>query len=229
MASKEILIVDDEKEIASILVDYLKRDGFGTSTKHEGTGVVESVRKKMPDLILLDLNLPGEDGVSICRAIRTFSNVPIIMITARVDEIDRLVGLELGADDYICKPFSPREVVARVKTVLRRQGNNITQVERIVLGELVVDPGARTLTVSSQHVETTPYEFELIRALTSRPNFVFPRHSLLFEINGMDAAGYDRTVDSHIKNLRKKIGVHLPDVELISTVYGVGYKLNHPV
>jgi len=229
MPNNTILIVEDEIKIAHILQDYLKKANYQTACLHEGESVVDYVRKNSPDLILLDILLPEKDGITICREIRQFSAVPIIMVTAKVEEIDRLLGLEIGADDYICKPFSPREVVARVKVILRRiqQPQLMTQ-EQIVLGEIVVNTVSHQVMVAEQLLKLTPTEFALLEFFMSRPNQVFARKILINQIQGYNFAGYERTMDSHIKNLRKKILELLPNKEVISSIYGVGYKLNFP-
>ena len=225
MISRHILVVEDEKKIANLLCDYLKEAGFRTSTQDNGNRVISQVKKDAPDLILLDIMLPGKDGMELCREIRQVSNIPIIMITARVEEIDRLLGLELGADDYICKPFSPREVVARVKTVFRRvhaepQSNNL------VVGSISLDDETHQVMIANQILNLTPNEFGLLKIMMSRPNRVFSRSELINRVQGYGFEGYDRTIDTHIKNLRKKIGRLLPDQEIISTVYGIGYKFS---
>ena len=225
MISRHILVVEDEKKIANLLCDYLKEAGFRTSTQDNGNRVISQVKKDAPDLILLDIMLPGKDGMELCREIRQVSNIPIIMITARVEEIDRLLGLELGADDYICKPFSPREVVARVKTVFRRvhaepQSNNL------VVGSISLDDETHQVMIANQILNLTPNEFGLLKIMMSRPNRVFSRSELINRVQGYGFEGYDRTIDTHIKNLRKKIGRLLPGQEIISTVYGIGYKFS---
>ena len=225
MISRHILVVEDEKKIANLLCDYLKEAGFRTSTQDNGNRVISQVKKDAPDLILLDIMLPGKDGMELCREIRQVSNIPIIMITARVEEIDRLLGLELGADDYICKPFSPREVVARVKTVFRRvhaepQSNNL------VVGSISLDDETHQVMIANQILNLTPNEFGLLKIMMSRPNRVFSRSELINRVQGYGFEGYDSTIDTHIKNLRKKIGRLLPDQEIISTVYGIGYKFS---
>jgi len=167
------------------------------------------------------------DGMEICREVRKFSDVPIVMITARVEEIDRLLGLELGADDYICKPFSPREVVARVKAVLRRVYAPPTD-KTLVSGEISLIPETHQVLVGGHEIKLTPCEYNLLKTLLNHPNRIFSRNELTNTVQGYDFEGYERTIDSHIKNLRKKIAGYLPDQEVISTVYGVGYKLNTP-
>ena len=225
MTSRHILIVEDEKKIADLLCDYLKGAGFRTSTQDNGNRVISQVRKDSPDLILLDIMLPGKDGMELCREIRQVSNIPIIMITARVEEIDRLLGLELGADDYICKPFSPREVVARVKTVFRRVHAE-PQTKNLVVGSISLDDETHQVMIGNQMLNLTPNEFGLLKIMMSRPNRVFSRSELINRVQGYGFEGYDRTIDTHIKNLRKKIGRQLPGQEIISTVYGIGYKFS---
>ena len=225
MTSKHILIVEDEEKIASLLGDYLKAAGFRTSTQDNGDRVISQIKKDPSDLILLDIMLPGKNGIELCREIRQFSNVPLIMITARVEEIDRLLGLELGADDYICKPFSPREVVARVKAIFRRlHAKPLSQ--NLVIGSICLDDKAHQVMIDRQVLGLTPNEFGLLKVMMSQPNRVFSRNELINRIQGYDFEGYDRTIDTHIKNLRKKIAERLPGQEIISTVYGVGYKFS---
>jgi len=223
MTSRHILIVEDEEKIAGLLCDYLKEAGFRTSTQNNGDRVIAQIKKDPSDLILLDIMLPGKNGMELCREIRQFSNIPIIMITARVEEIDRLLGLELGADDYICKPFSPREVVARVKAIFRRLHVK-PLAHNLVIGSISLDDETHQVMIDKQVLNLTPNEFGLLKIMMSQPNRVFSRNELINQVQGYDFEGYDRTIDSHIKNLRKKIAQKLPDQEIISTVYGVGYK-----
>jgi two-component system, OmpR family, response regulator BaeR len=215
-----VMIVEDEEKLATLLGDYLKQAGFDTEWLAEGTGVVSRVREGRPDLILLDLMLPGRDGLEICKEIRTFSRVPIIMITARVEEIDRLLGLELGADDYICKPFSPREVVARVKTVLRRAGDQ----QPPVTGGLSLDPNKYRAVLNGHDLDLTAVEFNLMYFLYQNAGRIYSRSQLMDRIYSDQRIVSDRTIDSHIKKLRKKIAAAAPDQELIHSIYGVGYK-----
>jgi two-component system response regulator BaeR len=228
MASKYILVVEDEDKISRLLCDYLEDAGFGTSALADGNRVIAQVKKEQPDLILLDIMLPGKDGMELCREIRQFSNVPIIMITARVEEIDRLLGLELGADDYICKPFSPREVVARVKAIFRRVHPQPRR-PHLVVGAISLDNETHQVMIDKQALGLTPNEFELLKIMMGRPNRVYSRSELISRVQGYDFEGYDRTIDTHIKNLRKKIAEILPEQEIISTVYGVGYRFNAPL
>jgi len=227
MSNHQILIVEDEVKISQVLCEYLKQAGYGVISLKRGDEVIAHVRKQPPALILLDIMLPGMDGMEVCRELRKFSSAPVIMLTARVDEIDRLLGLELGADDYICKPFSPREVVARVKAVLRRIHPRPTE-NRLNVGEIVLDEQRHQVLISGKEVKLTPCEFQLLKVLLAHPNRVFSRGELLNLVQGYDFEGYDRTIDTHIKNLRKKVATMVPDRELVSTVYGVGYKFSHP-
>ncbi len=228
MASGHILIVEDEEEIADLLRDYLQSEGYTTSWLENGDDVVPHIRKKPPTLILLDILLPGMDGIAVCTDIRKFSDIPIIMVTAKVEEIDRIIGLELGADDYVCKPFSPKEVVARVNAVLRRflfqTSENVLQTGPIRLNE-----DTRQVTANDKELSLTPSEFAILRVMLAHPGRVFSRAQLIHQVQGYDFEGYERTIDFHIKNLRKKLAAHLPDQELICSVYGVGYKLVLPL
>lgn len=225
---KQILIVEDEIGIAEVLRDYLKAAGYETHMLHEGTGVVPWVKAQAPDLILLDLMLPGKDGLEICKELRAFSEVPIIMTTARVEEIDRLLGLELGADDYVCKPYSPREVVARVKTVLRRAVPVSVESAASQAG-VVLDEARFEVRIRGLPLELTPVEFRLLNTLLAQPGRVFSRGQLLDKLYTDQRVVSDRTVDTHIKNLRKKLQSRLPEQEIIHSIYGVGYKLELPV
>jgi two-component system response regulator BaeR len=227
MAGEHLLIVEDEQKIADLLRDYLIDVGYKVTCLNHGDQVVPSVKKDPPALVLLDIMLPGMDGMAVCREIRKFSNVPIIMITAKVEEIDRLLGLELGADDYICKPFSPREVVARVKAVIRRSYPE-PEAHNLVIGSISLDDTTYQVIVDKHVLNLTPSEFGLLKIMMTQPNRVFTRNELINRVQGYDFEGYDRTIDTHIKNLRKKIAVKLPDQEIITTVYGVGYKFNVP-
>ena len=225
MYGREILIVEDEKKIAGFLQDYLIKAGFRVALLDRGDAVVPYVKKHSPCLILLDIMIPGKDGIEVCREVRKFSDVPIIMVTARVEEIDRLLGLELGADDYVCKPFSPREVVARVKAVLRRIYASQTE-KTLVVGDVSLIQTTRQVFVGEHELKLTPCEYSLLQTLLGHPNRIFSRNELINIVQGYDFDGYDRTIDTHIKNLRKKIAKHAPGKEVISTIYGIGYKWN---
>lgn len=218
-----ILVVEDEPKIAQLLVDYLLQASYPAHHIGNGEEVVSWVRDHSPRLILLDVMLPGKDGMSICREIRGFSDVPIVMVTARVEEIDRLMGLELGADDYICKPFSPREVVARVHAIMRRVASQNARGGGY-LG-IVIDRERHRAGVDGHALDLTPVEFRLLGVLLAHPGRVFSRNQLMDRIYKDSRTVSDRTMDSHIKNLRRKIREFLPDEEVIRTVYGVGYKL----
>jgi len=218
--SEIILIVEDEEKIAQVLADYLHQAGFETHCLVDGMEVVQCVREHQPRLILLDLMLPGKSGLEICKEVRSFSTIPIIMTTAKIEEIDRLLGLELGADDYICKPFSPREVVARVKTVLRRSGGVTPQTNGLILDE----PRFRA-TLHGKELDLTSVEFTLLNLLASNPGRIYSRQQLMDHIYPDQRIVCDRTIDSHIKKLRKKIVVAAnPGEEFIQSLYGAGYK-----
>jgi two-component system response regulator BaeR len=227
MSKKKILIVEDDKKIADLLKDYLEQVSFDVSILSDGDSAVSEVRSNPPDLILLDIMLPGKDGMTICREIRTFSNLPVLFLTAKIEEIDRLLGLELGADDYICKPFSPREVVARVKAVLRRSHPEPGE-EKLIAGPIILRPASHKASINNTDLHLTPNEFELLKVLMAQPDRVFTRSDLVSKIQGYDFDGYDRTIDSHIKNLRKKIDKFLKGQMVIRTVYGIGYTFNMP-
>ncbi len=218
--SDRVLIAEDERKLAEILQDYLRGNGFETFIIENGSEVVPWVRENAPEMILLDLMLPGRDGMEICKEIRTFSALPIIMVTARVEEIDRLLGLELGADDYICKPFSPREVVARVKAVLRRVGNG----PKVRSSRLSLDESRYRAVLDGRHLDLTAVEFKLLSFLAAHPGRIYSRGQLMDSIYADRRIVSDRTIDSHIKKLRKKIAAGSPDDEIIHSVYGVGYK-----
>jgi len=219
-----ILIIEDEPELARILRSYLESAGFKVVTADRGDRGLQVWRSEQPDLVLLDLNLPGMDGLDVARAIRKESDAPLIMVTARVEEAARLIGLELGADDYISKPFSPREVVARVRTVLRRTGNSAPAVKVIQMGALEIDLDAHRVTRNSIVLDLTRSEFDLLVTLASQPGRVFSRLQLLEAVQGQAYEGYERTIDAHIKNLRAKIEENPREPKCIETVFGVGYR-----
>jgi len=223
LSDSQILIVEDEPKIADILEDYLRmQGGFSTHKLARGDLVMDWIGRHSPDLILLDLMLPGMDGIEVCKSIRAQSLVPIIMITARVEEIDRLLGLELGADDYICKPFSPREVVARVKAVLRRSLSSSGPSK----GGLDIDRELFSARLNGQSLHLTPVEFSLLDSLSRHPGRVYSRDQLMNDMYQDYRVVSDRAVDTHIKNLRKKLAEAAPEKELLESVYGVGYRFN---
>lgn len=225
-----ILVVDDEPHIVEVVHDYLKNAGYRVLTAHDGQTALSLARHDRPDLVILDLMLPGGmDGLDVCRALRRDSllgDVPIVMLTARVEETDRLIGLELGADDYVTKPFSPREVVARVKAVLRRTGGQPQTSGLVRIGALTIDMANRTAQLAGQLVDLTPTEFDLLATLARHPGRPFTREQLIEIVYDVSYFGYDRAVDSHIKNLRRKIEPNSHEPQYILTVYGVGYKLS---
>jgi DNA-binding response OmpR family regulator len=216
---KTILVVDDEPQIAEIATDYLRLAGFEVITAGDGVRALEAVRGRRPDLVVLDLGLPRMGGIDVARAIRSQSDLPIIMLTARVQEEDRLHGLEIGADDYITKPFSPRELVARVRAVLRRteKRDNDSNVFRV--GDLVIDVSRMSVTRGDVAIELTPTEFQIVAMLARHAGRVFTRTQLLDAIRGSAAESFDRAIDSHVKNIRRKL-----NDDSIQTVYGIGYK-----
>ncbi|MFB9067722.1 response regulator [Pseudofulvimonas gallinarii] len=220
IAADVIFVVEDEPKLARLLADYLRAAGFDPVIVERGDTVLAAIAEHRPVLVLLDINLPGMDGLTLCKEIRRDSNLPIIMVTSRAEEIDRLLGLELGADDYICKPFSPREVVARVRAVLRRGRAPEPQDAEL----LRIDADARRVELAGKPVSLTGVEFELLRTLVERPGRVFSRAELLDRIYDDFRDVSDRAVDSHIKNLRRKLDQAMPGRELIHSVYGVGYR-----
>lgn len=212
-----ILIVEDEPKLAALEADYLKAAGYEAHCIGNGADAIPWVRANAPDLILLDLMLPGRDGLEVCREVRGFSDVPIIMVTAKVEEIDRLVGLDLGADDYVCKPFSVRELVARVRAILRRG--------RAKASGLALDEERHLATLDGRPLDLTPVEFRLLGTLAAAPGRVFSRAKLLERLYEDHRVVTDRTVDAHIKNLRRKLEAARPGEELVRSIYSVGYKL----
>ena len=223
--SKRILIVEDETDLAQILAEYLQRDGFVATTIADGLMAMAALRQAPPDLLLLDLMLPGMNGISILRELRKTSELPVIMVTARTEEIDRLLGLELGADDYICKPYSPREVVARVKTVLRRaQPTSAASGSASASGSpLEIDADTMQARVAGKNLELTPKEFRLLQTLAAKPGRVFSRAQLLDALYADNLEVSERAIDSHLKNLRRKLAPAFPDEEPIRSIYGVGF------
>jgi len=228
MTFQTILVVEDELHLVEVVQDYLKQAGYRVLTARDGQTALSLARHERPDLVILDLMLPGSmDGLDVCRSLRRdpgLGDVPIIMLTARIEEADRLIGLELGADDYVTKPFSPREVVARVRAVLRRAGGYGQPSGVVRAGELAVDLVNRSVTVSGQPVSLTPTEFDLLAVLARNPGRPFAREQLLGLVYEVAYAGYDRAIDSHVKNLRRKIEPDPHEPRYILTVYGVGYK-----
>jgi DNA-binding response OmpR family regulator len=221
--AKKILVIDDEPKIVEICQDYLVKAGFDVSHAYDGRTGLAMAHRIQPDLVVLDLMLPEMDGLEVCRELRRESGVPIIMLTARVEESDKLIGLELGADDYMTKPFSPRELVARVRTVLRR-GAGIPQAEIIHAGDLILDRRQFSAKISDREIPLTRTEFELLAILASQPGRIFSRSQLLTAVRGVTFESYERAIDSHIRNLRHKIEPEEGGPTYIITVHGAGYK-----
>jgi two-component system, OmpR family, alkaline phosphatase synthesis response regulator PhoP len=225
---KHILVVDDEPRIAEIARDYLERAGYGVTIAGNGADALALARTRHPDLIVLDLGLPHVDGLDVTRALRKQSNVPIIMLTARVEESDKLVGLELGADDYVTKPFSPRELVARVRAVFRRTDAASDRAEVIHAGEVTLDRPRMRAEVAGRRLDLTATEFELLATLARQPGRIFTRAQLLDVIGGLEADSFERAIDAHVKNLRRKLEPDPRSPRYVLTVYGVGYRFAEP-
>ena len=223
-----VLVVDDAPEIVRLTRDYLEHAGFSVLVAADGRAALQVARTRTPDVIVLDLGLPGMDGLDVTRELRRASSVPIIMLTARADESDKLVGLELGADDYVTKPFSPKELVARVRAVLRRAQQAALPLDHISLGELELDRARRELRIGGRRVDVTATEFDLLATLAAQPGRVFTRSQLLDAIHGTAFEAYERAIDAHVKNLRRKIESHPQAPRYIETVFGVGYRLAAP-
>lgn len=220
--SAHIVIVEDEPELASLVADYVRAAGYTASVFHDGAVALEAIPDEQADLLVLDLMLPGADGLTICKTVRESSSVPIIMVTARVEEVDRLLGLEAGADDYVCKPFSPRELVARIRAVLRRSQGHAPASQRAA----EVDMQARRIRILGKPLDLTPTEFSILAAMASHPGQVYSRAKLLDIASGDSLDVTDRAIDSHIKNLRRKIAAVAPDTEAIHSIYGLGYRFD---
>jgi two-component system alkaline phosphatase synthesis response regulator PhoP len=221
---KTILVVDDEPSIAQIAGDYLRHGGFSVITASNGPDALTLARAQRPDLIVLDLGLPRMDGIEVARTLRREGDIPIIMLTARIDEADRLAGLELGADDYVTKPFSPRELVARVRSVLRRVDAAGGGGEVLRRGDLVFDNGRMQVSRDGTPIDLTPTEFQLVAALARKPGRIFTRAQLLDALRGGEVEAFDRAIDTHIKNIRRKLEPDSRRPRYVLTVYGMGYK-----
>ncbi len=220
-----ILIIEDEPELVKVLRSYLERAGFTVLSAYRGDSGLSTWEHKRPDLVILDLNLPGMDGLDVAREIRRRANTPILMLTARVEEADQLIGLELGADDYITKPFSPRVVVARVRALLRRAASGAMAAQVLRVADLEIDLDAHTVSRAGVAVDLTPTEFNLLATMASQPGRAFSRLQLLEATQGVAYEGYERTIDAHIKNLRAKLEPNPKEPRYIETVFGVGYRM----
>jgi DNA-binding response OmpR family regulator len=222
---KRVLVVDDEPKIVNVVRDYLQDAGFAVTTAADGRTALERARALQPDLVVLDLGLPGIDGLDVARELRRHSGTPIVMLTARGDELDRVLGLELGADDYVVKPFSPRELVARVRAVLRRSETPLDEDRPIVIADLALDVARRRVTMAGRPVELTPTEFELVTALARGAGRVSTRAQLLEVIHGLAIESYERAIDAHIKNIRRKLEPDPRRPRYLLTVHGIGYRM----
>jgi len=223
-----VLVVDDEPTIRDVVVRYLRRDGYETLEAADGNRARELIEQSTPSLVVLDVMLPGTDGLALCRWIRSRSSLPVILLTARGDEVDRIVGLELGADDYVTKPFSPRELAVRVRTVLRRIGPQAPREQRLVAGDLVIDAATREVTKAGRPVQLTAKEFDLLRFVAGHPRRVFSRDQLMSRVWGYEAAYDTGTVTVHVRRLREKLEEDPSKPRLLQTVWGVGYRLCPP-
>ena len=223
--SSKILVVDDEAKIVRLVRSYLEQSGFTVVEASDGQTALIQARREKPDLVVLDLGLPGIDGLEVARTLRRERETPIIMLTARIEDTDKIVGLELGADDYMTKPFNPRELVARVRAVLRRTSGAAPAAEILRAGALVLDVGGHQATLDGQALDLTPTEFELLAVLLQNPGRAFTRLELLDRVQGDAYEGYERTIDAHVKNLRAKLGDDPRHPRYVQTVFGVGYKL----
>ncbi|MCJ7567731.1 MAG: response regulator transcription factor [Anaerolineales bacterium] len=222
----KILVVDDEPKIIQLTQDYLENAGFSVMSAGDGDRALAVIHGEQPDLVILDLGLPGMDGLDVCRSIRKTSNLPIIMLTARDEEADKLVGLELGADDYITNPFRPKELVARVRSVLRRSELALEPRDVIRAGDVTLDLPRMRVTVGGDEIELTATEFQLLQALASQPGRIFTRAQLLDAVHGVAIESYERAIDAHIKNIRRKLEPVPHEPRYIQTVYGVGYRFS---
>lgn len=222
--NSRVLVVEDDPKIAALLLSYLRDEGLDATSAHDGHEALRSIQQQTPDAVVLDWMLPGMDGIALCQAVRAFSDVPILMLTARVDELDRLLGLNTGADDYVCKPFAPREVVARVRALLRRSQGLLKATPSL----WAVDEASFRIRWRSEWLNLTRIEFMMLRLLLSRPGRVYSRAQLLATVHDSQRDISDRAIDTHVKNLRKKIQAVEADCDCIASVYGVGYRFDVP-
>jgi two-component system response regulator BaeR len=219
----DILVVEDEPALAALVADYLRAAGWQARVLHDGAQALADIRRAPPDLVILDLMLPGLDGLALCRALRAFSDLPVVMVTARVDEVDRLMGLDIGADDYVCKPFSPRELVARVRALLRR-----ARPAPRSQATIEVDEAARLVRVHGRSLDLTPSEFALFATMARRTGTAWSRAALLERLRAESPDVSERAIDSHVKNVRRKLGAVLPGADVLQSVYGLGYRVSLP-
>lgn len=226
MAQYSVLLVDDDVKLVQLLKTYFEKEGFITYSVHDGLDALQIAREKKPDIMVLDIMLPGLDGWDVCRRIRRDNDLPIIMLTARDEESDRLVGLEIGADDYVTKPFSPKEVVARAKVILRRTNRESVRQGPLQVGKVTIDLERHEVTKDGQLLDLTPTEFKMLELFTANAGRVFSRLQIVEQIQGYSFEGYERTIDAHIKNLRRKIEDNPKEPQYVLTVYGVGYKFS---
>ena len=224
LPKRRVLVVEDDAKIAQLLLDYLHSDGFEARSVADGRIALRQIEQSPPSIVILDLMLPGLDGISVCRAVRVFSDVPILMLTARIDEVDRLLGLDTGADDYVCKPFAPREVIARVRALLRRAQGRVKSSSR----PWEMDDASFRISWRGQCLPLTRIEFMMFRLLLSRPGRVYSRDQLLASVHDSQRDTSDRAIDTHVKNLRKKVQTVDPGCDCIASVYGIGYRFDIP-
>ena len=224
MAQYSVLIVDDDVKLVKLLQTYFAKEGYITYIANDGLDALQVVRERKPNLMVLDLMLPGLDGLDVCRKIRKDNDIPIIMLTARDEESDRLIGLEIGADDYVTKPFSPKEVIARAKVILRRANKEVVRSEPIKAGTLIIDLERHQITNGHQIIDVTPTEFKIMELLAGNIGKVYSRLQIVEQTQEYSFEGYERTIDAHIKNLRRKIETNPKEPQYIQTVYGIGYK-----
>lgn len=224
ITSHRVLVVEDDRKIADLLLNYLRASGYEAEAAFDGREALRLIEQQAPDAVILDWMLPGLDGVGVCQAVRRFSDVPILMLTARIDEVDRLLGLDTGADDYVCKPFAPREVIARIRALLRRAQGRV----KTAIKPWVIDEASFRISWLGQWLSLTRIEFMMFRLLLSRPGRVYSRDQLLASVHDSQRDTNDRAIDTHIKNLRKKVQVIDPTGDCIASVYGVGYRFDMP-
>jgi len=224
IAAQRVLVVEDDRKISDLLQSYLRASGYLTEAAYDGRDALRQIERQVPDAVILDWMLPGLDGISVCKAVRIFSDVPILMLTARIDEVDRLLGLDTGADDYVCKPFAPREVIARIRALLRRAEGRVKTSTK----PWEIDDASFRISWLGQWLPLTRIEFMMFRLLLSRPGRVYSRDQLLATVHDSQRDISDRAIDTHIKNLRKKVQTIEPKCDCIASVYGIGYRFDIP-